>query len=207
MLNKNPEMNTKQWIMEGLARAFGMCITLKEEELGLPEKEIIKRLGKYDKDSVEYHKKELVKANQKMKRITKYTPRKWKSEFVEYKLKMENGNKQAILNMEEKERRHIPIVRDLQHILDSTETGETTKNIAKFGLQQLKLVSNDYKPYTTPFLENLDEYKNMILRSVGRDVKYHAEELAKADERGRERVQSYKELRSDLDKLFGDNKQ
>ena len=197
MIDDNPKMPTTQWIMEGLARAFGICVTLRDDPQGLTEEQIMKRLSQDTKNEVSYHKKELVKATKEAERLATRTETEWKRVWQNEERKKRTANKRSVKEADKSRERHEQIRSELLRVLVSDKAHEVTKNIIKFGIEQLNLVKSDCTPYIQEPTTLEKFIRSQIDRNV-RDIDYHTKELANAKERTTERVNLYKRLKEDI---------
>ena len=199
MIDENPEITTKQWVMEGLARAFGVCAILRDGPFNLSEKQIIKRLR--ENDSNNYHQEELAKAKIDAKSIEIRSEHVWKALWKKSEAEKKKANQQSILEANKLKERHEKIRADLEILRDSSEASEVTKKIAEYGINQLHITESDCEAYIIESL-SLEEYKAKILKSNKWNLEYHAKEQVKSEHRTKERLETYLQLRKDLDMLL-----
>ena len=143
-LDKNG-FDTKKWVTESLVRAFGVY----EDEGYIPEKVILQRLKKNAESS--YYDKELKKANIKLENLNSMSDEQWETMMQEA-----NTKKMEYYGETNKERTkiregHIKVQNELTKFL-TEDISEVTRNIVKFGLEELDLVEGDYKEYPVPVL-------------------------------------------------------
>jgi len=201
MLDDNPKMTTQQWIMQGLARAFGICVILRDESLNLTEEQITQRIAEDGKRDIGYHQTELNKAIEESVKLAKRTEVEWETAWQKDEQEKEQHNKNSIARAKKMTERHFQVINDLERILASPEVDEITKNIANYGIEQLKLVKSEREPYiqeSIPF----EAYRVNTIKSNTRDIQYYTEELDKEKERVNGRVLAYSKLRKDLDAVF-----
>ena len=196
MLDKNPEMTTKQWVMEGLARAFGVCATLRDEPHGMTEEQIRKKIA--EDGSGGWHQKELTKARAEHAKLSVRTEEQWMTAWKEDETRKVQSNKKSRRKATKLEKRHERALKDLQCLLDNPSISETTRNIAQFGVKQLGLVAYECKPYIQPS-EPFNQYKQNTLSRTIHDIKYHTEEKAKTEERVTNRLKYYDRLKKDVE--------
>jgi len=202
MIDRNPKITTTQWVMQGLARAFGICVTLRDDSMDLTEHEITQRLTEDTKHEVKYHEKELDKARKESLRLANRTCKAWQTAWSKYESEMRLHNQESTTEKSKNAERHNQVRDDLERILGSDKIHETTRNIVQFGIDQLKLVQSDCIPYIEAPME-LKTFISDAIKSNKRDIEYHTEELAKAKERTLERINLYKRLKEDIGFLEG----
>lgn len=190
-LDKNG-FDTKKWIAESLVRAFEVCV---RDEGHMSEEPIIKRLKENAESS--YYNKALKEANTKIERLCSMSDEQWKimmqkdnTEKMKY---CEETNKERIKIREG----HVKVYNELTNFLIK-DISEVTRNIVKFGLEQLDLVEDDYKEYPAPALfEDVEEFK----RKVQKDIDYYKKKLVEDRKREMERMKVYKEILKDINLL------
>lgn len=201
MIDKNPDMTTEQWIMEGLARAFGVCVTLRDDRPDLTEEQIKKKIEENERQTVNYHQKELKKARKELKRLNVLTEKEWLVEWNKAeKNRIENNNHSISITKKLKDR-HNKVRNDLEKILASSKISKITRNIVKYGIDQLNMVQSECEPYTYKN-RPLRLFKSDKVKSASRDIVYHTKELVEAKKRMRKRIYEYSRLRKDLN-MFG----
>ena len=197
MIDDNPKMTATEWIMEGLARAFGICITLRDDSQGLTEKQILERLTQDLEKETSYHKKELRKATKEVKRLGTRNETEWKRVWQSEEKKKRTANKRSVEEADKNRERHERIRFELLRVLASDKAHKITKNIIKFGIDQLDLVKSDCTPYIQEPI-TLEKWIRSQIDQNTRDIDYHTKELAEAKERTTERINLYKRLKEDI---------
>jgi hypothetical protein len=198
-LDNNPTMDTKQWVMEGLARAFGICVTLREENMNLTEEQIKDALRK-DFD-IDYYKKEIVNAKKLVKELAARTDDEWKKLWEVSETEKVKHNEKSIAERKIIAERHSKVRKDLEAIVAYANSDDTTRNIARFGIQQLDLVKHETEPYIigpTSFLQ----FKADIITHAKKNIGYYTEEYEKAEARAKDRIACYERLRKDIDEAL-----
>jgi hypothetical protein len=201
MLDRNPTMTTKKWVMEGLSRAFGVCVTLRDDDMNLTEEQIKERIAK--DSSIDYHQKELENALAEQCKIAVRTAEEWQKLWKKEDDRRTKANLKYLDEANSMAKRHLMVHQELAAVLASPEIDEVTRNIAKFGIDQLDLVSDECKPYHIESVTLKDFEKNAISENT-RDIEYHTKELAAAKKRTQERLEMYDRLRKDLDSVLLD---
>jgi hypothetical protein len=195
MLEQNPNLSTEQWVLTGLARAFGICITLKEEPMNLTEKQILERLS--EDDSVNYNIEAQAKAKADCELFAKRSEEDWRKAWELNEIERVKSNNESAKRTKKIADRHDKVMSDLKHLYISDKIHPLTKNIIKFGIEQLNLVKDEGKPFIIP-AHTLEEYKEIYIESAKKDLAYHNRELKEAKKRQNERLQAYKDLIADL---------
>jgi hypothetical protein len=196
MIDRNPKISTEKWIMEGLARAFGICITLRDDDASLTEEQIEQRLIEDGKSDCAHHREELEKANKESDSINKKSLSDWEKEWTKAEADKNEKNKKAIAEAQIIKTRHTQVQRELEAILENN-ISPTTRNIVKFGLEQLKLVESETQPYLQEPV-SLHKYIFEQKKHTLWTIQYHTEELSKALDRADGRLESYRQLKKDV---------
>ncbi len=194
-------MSTKQWIMESLSRSFGICAAIRDEPLILSEEEILKRLQRYDKSEIEYHKTELVKAQNKLLELKQMSDVDWTVSRTLEIAKIQRQNQKNIKEANTLKKLHEKTYADLFKILSSPKSTEITKNIVKYGVEQLNLVASETVPYITE-VPSLEKHKEDRLNHLNREINYHTEELDKAEGRAKDRLVGFLTLKKEVEEIL-----
>ncbi len=156
-LDKN-EMDTKTWIMEGISRAFGICVMLRDAKSDLTEKEIIKHLKKDADDS--WHIKSLAEAKAKLEKYNAISDADLEAEIKKENNCIKRENKKNIAGAAKRKKLHDTTRENLNKILQSKTIGETTRNIVEFGISQLDLAKNECEPYLSDLITDIKLYRS-----------------------------------------------
>jgi hypothetical protein len=192
------DMSTEQWFLTVLTRAFGVCVTLREDGLNLPEKEVLKRLK--EDSTVDYYKKSLAENKAKLKEYLARSETDWVKAWEADEAERKQGNEERTKKAKIMADRHQRVINDLKRVCES-DVDETTRNIAKFGLDQLKEVADECEPFIIA-PQSLERYKATYLQSVQHDLEYDKDELRKAIHRKKERIEIYKTIQKDVHSIF-----
>lgn len=200
MIDDNPNMTTRQWFMEGLARAFGVCVTLREDSLNLTEAQILQRISKDRQGDVAWHKKELKKAKLLSEQLKTRTDAEWKTAWQTSEAEKIRQNNKSIAKAKTMKKKHTLVQKDLELIV-AVANNQVTKNIATYGLGQLNMVKDECEPYINE-ATNFENFKAQTLKTNTRDIEYHVEEMTKAQARAKENVEAYLAMKADMDTIF-----
>ncbi len=205
VLDKNPEMTTYQWTMEHLVRAFGICVTLRDYP-DMTEKEVRAKIA--NDYSLKYHKRELKNAKKLKTILANRTEEEWKKLWETQEAEKAKDNNESLAASQVEASRHFKVRQELVTVLASTQASEITKNIAKFGIDQLDLVQHETEPYIQE-PTTFEAYKNEAITKNNQDIDYHIKELAEAKIRVADRLAAYDRLKKDLCDILveGANKQ
>lgn len=194
-------MPTKQWVMEVLARAFGVCVALREESLSLTEEQIREKIASYGASDMKYHSRELEKAKRWSKKVARWTDEDWTRAYERSQRRIARSNKRSIAEAKRLKVRHDGVKADLEKVFAS-DVDEFTKDVVKYGLEQLKITERETEPYITEG-RTFAEFKEDTIASYKRDISYHTRELGEAQKRAVERVTYYSVLKADLERVLG----
>ena len=193
------DMDTGKWIMEHLSRAFGMCVCLRDESMDLTEEQIIKRI--IESESIDYHLERFERSKEELLEKQSRSDGQWKKDMKRENENIRQRNDEWAGEAQRIKEIHKRVKIDLQKILDS-DAKEISKNVVKFGIEQLEVVKSDCKPYKDEIWEDVKSYKANVFKSLIWDIKYYSKELAKTKKRNRERLQFYLELQEDINRIL-----
>ena len=200
MIDDDQNLPTSRWVTEGLARAFGVCIALRDDGYDIPEEEVMKRITENTNHDVEYHEENLKIATASLQKMMKHSREDWLSSWQSAIGSINKANKDSQERAVKLDLRHSAVKVDLEKLRDET-TDVSTKRLAEFGLEQLKLVESETKPYTQS-LPTSTEYKTNELARAKRDIEYHTEYLEKAKTRRDEAIQTYTNIRREVKRIL-----
>jgi len=200
MIDRKPEITTAKWVTEGLARAFGVCVSLHDDDMNLTEKQIEQRLIEDGQQGIEYQHEELIKAEKEAEAINKRTEEEWQTLYVTAEKEKVEGNNKRTIEAQATKARHTQVQKELEKILESN-VHTITKDIVKFGIDQLKLVEDETEPYIQEPV-TLQKFMAETKKANAWNLSYHAEELAKATKRAKERLKLYRQLKKDVNAVL-----
>ena len=198
MLDEEPNMTTSKWVMEGLTRAFGVCVTLRDNG-DMSEGQIEEHLRERVEEAGNYHIDALEKTQEEFRRL-RYDPTYWDVEYASTVERVEGYNKDSIEKANALKIKHDKAKEDLI-ILKSRTTDETTKNIAQYGLDQLELCKSETEPYISE-IPSFEKFKADKYNSICRDLEYHTKNLEEDRERERSRLEAYLKIKSEVNRIL-----
>lgn len=183
----------RKWLIEDLPRNFCLLITLRDSG-ELDEKQIIKSLE--DDYSVEYHLKEMKKAEKNIIEIKKKSNEQLKKE-------MDKFNKQAVHNIGKYVKKNEEGKKKLNEVKEKLiklklNANEFSNIVLDFGISQIdQTIDIDYYdfkyvPKLVQYID-VDKYKEMLIKEAERDIIYHQKEYVKTLDNRKERVEKYKQ--------------
>jgi len=179
-LDDNPSLTTEKWLTLHLVRAFGICYPIREDRNYDTEEEIESKISEYFESDLTRHNKDLSEARDELKKYLSYTDADWQKAYlgkIEYIIK---HNERSIKEAEIINKRHSQVIDDLNRVRRCT-SDKFTLDVVQFGLDQLKLVESETKPYSLKEPSFLD-FKEDCLRSAERTIEYHKEDVKKSKE-------------------------
>lgn len=200
MLDDDPNLSTAQWIKEGLTRAFGVCVTLRDDNMDLSEEEIQKRLERNINSSAKYYIENLEKTKKLIKEMETNPDTFFSRAYAEYVETTDKYNKKSIEEAKQNTLRHNKAMIELQKVKENT-IDEVTKNIANFGLEQLELVKSEREPHVTR-IKTFLEFKADKIASLKRDVEYYKKNLDETIDRETDRVNTYKTIVAEVNRIL-----
>ena len=203
MIDEHPRLTTAKWVMEGLSRAFGVCVTLRDDSMNLSEKEIEKRLQKEVDDGMSYYREKLKETDETLAKLHKNPKMFWDAEYAATVDRIKKRNAEQIIEKNKTKVRHDQVKQDLIKLRDNT-TDEVTRNIAQFGLDQLELVKSETEPWITE-IPSLEKFKADKYASLNQDIEYYTKNINEAEERERGRLIAYRTIKAEVTRILGSN--
>ncbi len=201
MIDDDPNLTTAKWVTQGLTRAFGVCIALRDESFDLTEEQVLSRIKEDNEHSISYQEKGLKEAQETQALHKKMSDADWKEEWEVAARRILESNKRSMEEAARLRERHDAARRDLIKLKSNTSDVSTIR-IAEFGLEQLKLVESETKPYTLE-IPTLIEFIDSEKESVKRDLLYHGEELDRVKKRAAEAVDVYTAIQNEVKRILG----
>ena len=192
--------SAKDWILEDLARAFGICVMLRDDNSYMSKEEI---LSKLKDDSSTYHKRGIIEAKTNLVKYATMSENDWQKILDEENLKIVASNMESMRKANELKKLHDKTILDLEKVIEKTSDAITMK-VCGFGIQQLNLVEDECKPYISKEQTDLDGFKAGKIEVANRDIEYHTKEEKEQSEREEGRVDSYLKLISEVESILGD---
>lgn len=169
----------------------------------MTEEQILKKLTKLAGEDG-YHAKEWEKAQKQLSVYYGYTDEQW-----EDKMKRENKEREKSYQIgREKAKRikekHDKTRADLRKLIEAKGVSDITKNIARFGREQLNMCKDEEEYHHLPEYDDLHtdvkKYKKEVMGKAKRDVEYHQKE--KKEERDKDRLKGFLQLKKDVEKVL-----
>lgn len=196
----NPKLTTAKWVTEGLARAFGVCVILRDDDRSLSEEQIEASLKEHVESSTRYCKEKLREAVEALAKLGEDQDKFWVDEYASTVKRMRKHNERSMKEANKTKLRHQQAENDLIKLRDET-TDEITRNIANYGLEQLKLVESETKPYTFEIL-SLEQFKADKLASLNHDIEYYTKQIKETEEREKGRMLAYQTLKAEVKRIL-----
>jgi len=195
------DIPTEKWFMEQLVRAFGICVTLREDRI-LSATEIRKSLVEDMEEDLKYRKDRSKELNDEKKLIEDRTDADWKKVVEEMRNKKSERNKKNIEDTSIIKTIHDRAKKDLERVV-KLAISDITKEIAKFGLEQLDAVKTETEPYIDESVTlTWEQYKEKTINANIDSIKYNTE-IYKADKKAwKEKLSLFDELMHDINVLF-----
>lgn len=197
-------LDTKTWIMKHLARSFCICVMMRDDG-NLTENQIINRM-KQDTKPSEHHVKKLRDAKRDLKKFQSLTDEQWKSKMKRENKKRQKHTEESNVKSDKIKVKHDKTREELNKILNTKGISSITRNIVKFGIDQLNLCKseeeNTFFPKYDELFTDVEVYKKEELSNAKRDVQYHQKEIQDEIKRGKERLKLYLQLRKDINRIL-----
>ena len=191
-------LSSAEWVTKGLVRSFGLTYHLRDNSMNMSEQDIIDSFDKVYSGS-SYHENKLNEAMKNLGNI--HDEEFWVDSYRKYVKKTKKYNEDSIKEANRIKQIHDKTRMDLEKLVRET-TDEVTKNIAKFGLDQLKLTESDTEPFISKIF-SFEDYKKDKIESWRSDVNYHTEELVKEQKRDGIQRKTYDIILSEVKRVLG----
>lgn len=198
MLDAHPRLSTAKWVTEGLSRAFGICVSLRDHDGGLTEEQIEEYLA--GQVEAKYEREKIAEAEDALRRISEDPDGYWPGEYASMVEKVKRGNARNAREAKRIKKRHEQAKRDLTRLRDSTGD-EITRKVAEYGLDQLKLTEDETRPFIMEVLP-LEGFKALRLANLKHDLEYYRKSASEGEARERERLESYRMLRREVARIL-----
>lgn len=199
MLDDDSNLTTAKWMTEGLARSFGVCIILRDDEWGISEEDIEARLK--ESSSVKYHEENLAEAEWKLTEIASYSEETWIEKHLAHVKETEKRNKERTERANKTKLRHDKVRKELTKVQFETHH-DVTRNLAEYGLKQLDVAKSDTKPYLKE-IPTLEQFKAEKLKSLNWSSDYHSKNREESRLRESGRLLAYQTIRSEVKRILG----
>ena len=200
MLDDDSTLTTGRWIKEGLSRAFGVCVTLRDDDMNLTEEQITESLEARIKSSGKYYIENLEKTKKLIKEMKENPDGFFSKEYADYIETVEVSNERSRAKAKKNTERHEKVIQELNKVIQET-TDEVTQNIAKFGLEQLEVAKSDREPYLST-IKSFFEFKASKEHSLQRDLEYYQRNLNETIQRETGRAEVYKTIVSEVNRIL-----
>lgn len=180
-------------------RAFGIAMDIREEPLTVPTPTVFE-------PDVKYHTDCLSKAIAEKARLTEFSKEEWHKECVKDREKRIKDAKKHYEDDLELDKKYLKI----KHEVEEWNAPDNCKEIKKFALEQIKIsrpdLSHDHEWMALAEQEiDEDEFFDVHMKSIERDITYHQERIAEETKRANEKTQFMKELCDSLRESFGED--
>ena len=193
---------TEEWFTQDLVRAFGICVTLREEPLGLSKSAIRSKMEKDYDEEMRHHTDALKSAKVDYQKMKKYQQLQWKALTAMENVRRRESNEKEMTKTRELQSIHDRVMKDLWAIKNSGTVSDITQKIAEFGLQQLELTKHECQPFLEQEPIYWSEYKSEVMQKLQRDIDYYTEQIQETKSRWKERFSALEDITTDLKKIF-----
>ena len=202
-LDDDPKLTTAKWVTEGLSRAFGVCVTLRDHNMDLTEEQIEAHLEENIKRDAKYYVDALREANDAWAKFRENPAEFLKTSYDIYVKRTEKYNKKSVNNAAETKLRRDKVAQDLIKLRKMT-TDDVTKNLAKFGLEQLERSKSDAEPHILE-IKSYGIFAKDEVDKIKRDIDYYTKNLEETRQRARDRLQAYLTIKSEVQRVLENN--
>lgn len=198
------KMDTHDWVLGSLVRAFGICVMFREEG-HMSQEELEKKL-RTNAQKCSYAKKKLASLKHTLRIYEHRSDVVWKREMDKENERRKKSNDDERKKVAAMKKRHLKTVKDLTELRDEA-TSDVTKEIAKFGIEQLDRVKSEWKrPYIQSMLTSIDSYKQEMIADTTQMISSYEKEVEGEKDRSVDRYHSYMKVKLDVEKILGGTK-
>ena len=205
MIDDGDVSTAKDWMLQGLSRAFGVAFPVRDDEWNLSPEEMKRRIAKHHHRDMKWSIDELDKVQRRLKNYQTATIADIRAQFEleneEIRIRYERMNAEQARNKQ----RHDVVRHGLEIILNTPNMSEVTMNMAKFGIEQLDLVERtSCEPFTPTFYKSPTDFLNKKMEKVVWDFEYHMKELKRKYPRGPEALAIIDRVKQDISNAVPD---
>ena len=196
------EFNTEEWLTTVMPRAFGICISLRDEGLDLNEKEILKKLTEHN--STSYYEKQLTEANKDLEEMGKRTQDEWIKAFEDYKKEETNWIKEHLEKISKDREGYEKSKKKCESLLDKADGNEIATSIIQYAVSQIsetidwdcgdKTISDYQKKIQQLENGSLDDFQKEIIESIKWEIDYNNKRIEETSEIVESSLKSYKDF-------------
>lgn len=162
----NPTMPLNKWALH-CARAFGACITMRDDDPDLPA-------PKKFKPELSYHRKSLRKAHATIRKLEKMTPEQREAYNKKKKAKVKKLYTVELKHAQEEQK----VLDNMKAQIEAWNPSSEYFEIKNFMLKQLEMST----PYTSYYVDNLatvdkTDFWEEDFNTAKRNIKYHTERI------------------------------
>lgn len=194
------DFDARRWLAETVPRAFGVCVSMRDDGLNLTREQILKKLE--EELDHNYHSKAIASATAELEEAKKLTKADWERKMKASNSRQASEARKRLAEKAAKKVKYLAALADLKE-LQKKATTEFEKNVVKYGIEQLEMVADEYEPsdYDKPELpEDVEEYKRATLARLRDNIAYNRKHLQEDTARIKERMKLYKEWLAFVDK-------
>jgi hypothetical protein len=197
-LEKNG-FDVRRWLTEDVIRAFGVCVMMREDSMGLSRDEILDRL-KRERDSNSYTAN-AIKAHAELKDAENRTDEQWKALFEKQVADIEALNALRLAEFNTKKKQHENALEEIIR-LAATATGEFEIGVLKFAVEQLTMViKDDFRhPFLMPVPASVAKYKADMIKQCRSDIGFYEKLRDEEYARNNDRLVHYQSWLNFVDK-------
>ena len=188
-------------------RNFGICVCMRDEEFKV-EEDYTPKIMEFYQHGVDYHKKNLQSAEERLKQIQQLTDDELYQKFLANMMEKKEYNEEVI-------KRETALNAKFDQFSEAIKNWECSpeyNNIKEFALDQLKISKENMDYYEEElakvgdlsregFESRKDGYRQKLIDNAQWDIDYHTKEMKSAESKMAEAVSFYHFFKQELEKL------
>lgn len=194
--------NLKQWLLNDVIRAIGVCVMLRDESSDLNCNQIRAKLVEH----VEYAEKQKAKLTEVVERHKQYlnmSATAWLTSFTAESSRVREENEKRKQEHVDGHRAHEKALSKLRLLLAKAE-GEVTVGVLKFAADQVNsAIGFDFNScYQEKEYSDVTAYRAAKIQEAEREIKYTQENVNECLKRAQERLKAFDAYVAEIDKLI-----
>lgn len=203
----NGEVQTPKDFLHLCLRGFGILSCISEQDLTV-DKDYTSAIMKRTQSSIDYHKKFLDDAKERLKQIQEMSDDELYQKYVKEKSKTKKDCEDIIREHESINAKYA----DFAEKIKNWECSPEYESVKNFALEQIS-ISKENTEYWEEELANIgdlsredfeqkkDEYREKLLDCANWDVQYHQKEMENAISEQTRRINYYHFFKQEIEKL------
>jgi len=203
----NGEVQTPKDFLHLCLRGFGILSCISEQDLTV-DKDYTSAIMKYTQSSIDYHKKFLDDAKERLKQIQEMSDDDLYQKYVQEKSKTKKDCEDIIKKYESINAKYA----DFAEKIKNWECSPEYESVKNFALEQISISKENTEYWEEElakigdlsredFEKKKEEYREKLLDCANWDVQYHQKEMENAISEQTRRINYYHFFKQEIEKL------